>query len=237
VTEDERIEEEKANEDVEAHGAKEIAGVGLAAAALIGAGAAGVKMATDDDGGERNVGHLLSPEARFAEADKDRDGYVTQPELGAYSLKFSTDKLKEEGIDVSEAGLSVAGYKLPIELIGKHDGFPVEGDTVMLKQGVSEELDKLAEGSALEWTKKIREADRDGDGYASQEELGIIEMKMSTLKLKEEGYEVSEEELAKAEYKVDLSLLGEGGFMVEENMIFLKYGLDDKLDALIKGEG
>ena len=240
MPEDERIDEESAtpeeSPDVEGHGAKEIAGIGLAAAALIG-GAAGVKIATDDEP-ERNVGALLSPEAhaRFVEADKDRDGYVTQPELVPLSLKFSTDKIVAEGVDVSEDGLSVAGFKLPLELIGNKEGFPVEGDTVLLQQGVSEELDELVEGSALEWTKKLREIDKDGDGFASQEELAVIDMKMVTDKFREEGYEVTPEDLEKAGYKVNFSLVGEGGFTVEDNLIFLKFGLDEKLDALIKGE-
>jgi hypothetical protein len=238
MAEDKRIDEEGAgteeNPDVEGHGVKEVAGVGLAAAALIGAGAVGVKVARDDDASDRNVGALLSPEARFAEADRDRDGYVTQPELAPYSLKFSTNKFQEEGVDVSEEGLSAAGYKLAVELIGKEDGFSVEGDTVMLKQGVTEELDKLAEGIGLELTKKLRELDRDGDGYASSEELAVSDWyKWDVDELNAAGYKVTSEDLAKAEYKMDLALLGEGGFVTKEDMILLKQGVDSKLDELL----
>lgn len=241
MAEDERIDEESASveeaEDVEAHGAKHVVAAGLAGAALIGAGAASVKL-TGDDEPQRNQGALLSPEARNIQAaDLDGDGYVNYRELAHEGFKFSVEPLNAEGIDVTAEGLSAAGHKVEVELVGKEEGFALEGDTIMLKQGVDSELDKLAEGTALEWTKKIREIDRDGDGYASYEELSASDWyKWNVAELNEAGYEVTAEELGKAGYKMNLGLIGEGGFVTQDDMIMLKLGLDDKLDALIKGE-
>lgn len=243
MTEDERTDEEKAaaeetGQDVEAHGVKEVAGVGLAAAALLGAGATVGELTGDSKPSERIQGHLLSPEARNIQAaDLDGDGYVNYRELAHEGFKLSVNPLNAEGIDVTAEGLSAAGHKVELELVGKEGGFALEGDTIMLKQGVDSELDKLAEGSALEWTKKLQEIDRDGDGYASYEELSASDWyKWNVAELNEAGYNVTAEELGQAGYKMDLGLIGEGGFVTHEDMIMLKLGLDDKLDALIKGE-
>ena len=107
----------------------------------------------------------------------------------------------------------------------------------MLKYGVNPEVDELAKGSGLEWSQKIRKIDRDADGYASYEELSGFGWKWNTTELTEAGYkEVTAEELAKAGWKMPDATFGEGGFATREDQVMLKYGVDDKLDAFIKGE-
>ena len=238
MAEDARKDENEPIEDVEAHGVKEVAGVGLAAAALIGAGAVGVKMATDDDQ-NRNQAALVdrSVEERLAMADADKDGYVSYGELAHEGFKYSTEELRAEGVDVSAEGLAAAGYKMELGLIGSDDGFPLKEDLILLKWGSDPALDELAKGSAAEWTKKIREIDQDADGYAASEELGKAGMKWDTRALSEAANkEITAEELAKAGWKQPAHTFGEGGFATEEDMVLLKYGIDSKLDALIKGE-
>jgi hypothetical protein len=238
VTEDERTDDQQGMEDVEAHGAKEIAGVGLAAAALIGAGAVGVKLATDDDK-SRNQAALVdrSPAERLAIADADKDGYVTYGELAHEGFKYTTEELRSE-VDVSAEGLAAAGYKMELGLIGSEDGFPLKENLILLKWGPDPALDELAKGSAAEWTKKIRELDPDDDGYASYDELAKAGHKMELSALNEAFQkEMTAEDLAKAGWKLADYTLGEGGFAVEEGLVMLKRGVDPDLDALfIKGE-
>jgi hypothetical protein len=235
MADDERTEE---TTDVEAHGAKEIAGVGLAAAALIGAGAVGVKVATDDDK-SRNQAALVGDRSvveRLAIADADKDGYVTYGELAHEGFKYTTEELRSEA-DVSAEGLAAAGYKMELELVGREDGFQLKENLILLKWGPDPALDELAKGSGAEWTKKIREYDADADGYASYEELGKTGYKWDTRQLSEVAdKEITAEELAKAGWKQPVHTFGEGGFATEEDMVLLKYGIDSKLDALIKGE-
>jgi hypothetical protein len=236
MADDERTEQ---TTDVEAHGAKEIAGVGLAAAALIGAGAVGVKMATDDDK-SRSQAALVGERSvveRLAMADADKDGYVTYGELAHEGFKYTTEELRSEA-DVSAEGLAAAGYKLKLELIDSEDGFALKENLILLKHGPDPALDELAKGSAAEWTKKIREIDRDGDGYAAYEELNEVGWKWDPNALNEAFHkEMSAEELAKAGYKLPAHTLGEGGFAVKEDLIILKQAVDKDLDALfIKGE-
>jgi hypothetical protein len=240
VTEDERIEEKQAPEepeDVEAHGAKHVVAAGLAGAALIGAGAAGVKLATDDNQ-SRNQGALVSPEESesLAQADGDNDGYVNYRDLAHEGWKYSVEELNAEGVDVTAEALAAAGAKIELELVGKHEGFPLEGETIKLRSGVDPAVDELIKGRALEWMDKHREIDQDQDGFASVEELEKAGWKYDLSALQEAGYEVSAEDLAKAGMKIDLALLGEGGFATKENMVLLRFGVDDKVDALIKGE-
>lgn len=239
MAEDERKDQTELTEDVEAHGAKEIAGVGLAAAALIGAGAVGVKVATDDDK-SRNQAALVDRSAaeRLAMADADKDGYVTYGELVPAGYKFNVEELNAEGVDVSAEGLAAAGHKAPVDLIGREDGFPVKEDMIILKYGVQAELDELAKGSAAEWTKKIREVDTDADGYAGYEELSKVGWKWDPAALNEAFQkEMTAEDLAKAGYKQSVATFGEGGFAVEGDMVILKQAVDKHLDALfIKGE-
>ena len=235
MAEDERTEE---TTDVEAHGAKEIAGVGLAAAALIGAGAYGVKEAVDDDK-SRNQAALVdsSISERLARADADKDGYVTYSELAHEGFKYTTEELRSE-VDVSAEGLAAAGYKLKLGLIGSEDGFAMKENLIFLKWGSDPELDELAKGSAAEWTKKIREFDPDGDGYTSNDELAKVGHKMELRALNEAFQkDMTAEDLAKAGWKLADYNLGEGGFAVDEGMVFLKQGVDPNLDAIyIKGE-
>jgi hypothetical protein len=236
MADDERTEE---TTDVEAHGAKEIAGVGLAAAALIGAGAVGVKMATDDDK-SRNQAALVGERSvveRLAMADADKDGYVTYGELAHEGFKYTTEELRSE-VDVSAAGLAAAGYRLKLELIDSEDGFPLKENLILLKHGPDPALDELAQGSAAEWTKKIRELDPDEDGYASYDELAKVGHKMELSAINEAFQKhMTAEDLAKAGWKLADHTLGEGGFAVEEGHVMLKRGVDSDLDALfIKGE-
>lgn len=225
-------------DEVEAHGAKQVAGVGLAAAALIGAGAGAVKLATDDDSGQRNVGALLSPEAhtRLKQADTDRDGYVNYRDLAHEGFKLSVAPMKVEGADVTAEALSSAGAKIELAAIGKEGGFALERDTILLKSGVDSKVDELVKGDAQEWTDKHKGIDVDGDGYASFEELEKAGFKVSFDELGEAGSKHSPEELEKAGIKIGLASLGEGGFVTKEDMVILKYGVDQKLDAFIKGE-
>lgn len=239
---DEERTEERQNEDVEAHGAKQIAAAGLAGAALIGAGAVGVKMATDDDDTSRNQGALVErgTASNLAKADTDRDGYVSYQDLEAVGYKYDTELMKVEGFGGGADALSAAGYKLQLALVGKEKGFPVEGETIMLKYGVTRELDGLAKGAGEEWAKKIKPLDRDEDGYLDYEALAEAGKKVI---INDEGPEelagkhVEIKELHEAGVKIRSADLGEGGFSMEEDAIFLKYGVNEKVDAFIKGEG
>jgi Ca2+-binding EF-hand superfamily protein len=239
VSEDQRTEEQNQHgeEEVEAHGVKEVAGVGLAAAALIGAGAVGVKVARDDDK-SRDQAALVAPEdarERLAKADADGDGYVNYRELANVDMKFNVTPLQAEGTDVTAEALASAGVKIEIPDVGGEDGYELEGNAILLKYKVDEEVDRLVQGSGLEWFKKHKEIDRDGDGYASYEELSEVGWEWDPSELNEAGYEeVSAEELAKAGWKQPLATFGEGGFVTKEGMIMLRFGVDDKLDALAK---
>lgn len=242
MPDDERIDEETASaeeaEDVEAHGAKQVAGIGLAAAALIGAGAGAVKLAGDGEPSQRIEGALMSGEdagSSLKAADLDGDGYVNYRELAHEGFKFNVEELNAEGLDVTAEALSSAGIKIGLDIVGE-GGFPLEEDMIILKTGVDERFDEAVKGSALEWTDKHRAIDRDQDGYAASEELMEAGFKFDVAELNEAGYEISPEALAKAGYKAPLSALGEGGFVTKEDMVMLKMGVDDKLDAFIKGE-
>lgn len=241
MAEDERIDEEnpaaEEGPDVEGHGAKEIAGVGLAAAALIGAGAVGVKVATDDDK-SRNQAALVgeSTAERLARADSDRDGYVDYRDLAREGFNLSAQPLQAEGIDVADEALAAAGVKIELEAIGKEGGFGLEGDTILIENKVDSKVDETIEGPAIEWTDKFEEIDQDRDGYASTEELEKAGYTLDFSKIREEGYDVSAEELAKAGMKMKLTSFGEGGFVTKEDVVMLSFGVDDKVDAFIKGE-
>jgi Ca2+-binding EF-hand superfamily protein len=243
VPEDERIDEETPsageNEEVEAHGAKQVAGIGLAAAALIGAGAVGVNLATDDDQ-SRNQGALVSEQPvaeRLARADTDQDGYVTYRDLANEEVKVSAQPLRDEGIDVADEALAAAGAKIELKAIGEEGGFGLEGDTIMIESKVDSKVDEVIEGPAMEWMKKFKEIDQDGDGYASTEELEKAGYTLDFWKIREAGYEVSTEELSKSGITINLASFGEGGFVTKENMVMVTFGVDDKVDAFIKGEG
>jgi hypothetical protein len=225
-----------AGEDVEAHGVKHVAGVGLAAAALIGAGAA-VTKATDDSPSQRVQGALVTddPYAALKQADADGDGYVNYRELGHEGFKYSVGPLNEEGLDVTVEALSAAGVKVRLDdVLDKERGFALEGDAIMLKLGVDKNLDEVVEGSALEWTKKLREIDRDGDGFASYDELRESPWKWNTDELRQAGYRVTAEQLAKAGWKQPLETFGEGGFGNKYHLITLKLGVDEQLDELVQ---
>lgn len=237
MPDDERNQEQdeptEPTEDVEAHGVKEIAGIGLAAAALIGASAVGVKIAKNDDS-PRNQAALVETSGDLKAADLDGDGYVNYRELVDVGFKWDPAELNAEGIEVTAEGLAAAGGKIPIEAVGGEGGFALKENTIFLKFGVEPELDEMIKGSAIEWTEKQRQIDPDGDGYASYDELGDS-YKWNVDALNEAGYKVAPEDLAKAEYKMDLASLGEGGFETKEGMIMLKYGVDEKLDAIVEG--
>lgn len=242
MPEDERIDEESPsageNEEVEAHSAKQVAGIGLAAAALIGAGAVGVKVATDDDQ-SRNQGALVSEQPvaeRLAKADTDQDGYVTSRDLAHEGFKLSAQPLQAEGIDVADEALVAAGVKIELEAIGREGGFGLEGDTILIENKVDSKVDEVIEGPAMEWMKKFKEIDQDGDGYASTEELEKAGYTLDFSKVREAGYEVSTEELSKSGITINLASFGEGGFVTKENMVMVSFGVDDKVDAFIKGE-
>jgi hypothetical protein len=241
VTEDERTDEESASaaegDDVEAHGAKKIVGTGLAAAALLGAGAAGVKLATDDDQSSQRVqGALTSrddPVRALTAADRDGDGYLASAELAQESMKWDVAELNERGLEVSAPGLALAGFKQAPDDVGP-EGFAIKGESIMLKQGVNEELDKLLDsGEAQEWSMKVDKLDRDGDGYALAEEFEAAGFRYDTTELEEAGIKVEGAELVKAGYKVPLHALGEGGFMIKGESIMLKLKVDSELDALL----
>ncbi len=236
MPEDERI-EQSTEEDVEAHGVKQVAGIGLAAAALIGAGAAVTKVTDDSDPPQRVEGALVTDDryAALKRADADGDGYINYRELGHEGFKMSVGPLNDEGIDVTVEGLSAAGFKFFLDnVLDKERGFELEARTIMLKQGVDPSLDEAIDGPALEWTKKLREIDDDGDGFASHEELRDAPWKWSTEGLRRAGYDVSAEELAKAGWKQPLETFGEGGFVTRDNMVMLKLGVDDQLDELLE---
>jgi EF hand len=226
-----------ANEDVEAHGVKQVAGVGLAAAALIGAGAA-LKVATDDSKPNQRIeGALVTddPYASLKRADADGDGYVNYRELGHEGFKYSVGPLNEEGVDVTVEALSAAGVKVRLDdVLDKERGFELADNAIMLKRGVDKTLDEAVQGPALEWTKKFREIDRDGDGLASYDELQGASWKWSTDGLRKAGYEVTAEDLAKAGYKQPLETFGEGGFMTKEDLVMLELGVDHKLDDVLQ---
>jgi hypothetical protein len=241
VPEDERIDEENPsageNEEVEAHGAKQVAGIGLAAAALIGAGAVGVKVATDDDQ-PRNQGALVerSVAERLAKADTDQDGYVGYRDLAQEGFDLSAQPLRKDGIDVADEALAASGVKIEVDAIGREGGFGLEGDTILIESKIDDKVDAAVEGPAIEWTDKFKEIDQDGDGYASTEELEKAGYTLDFSKVREEGYEVSTEELSKSGITINLTSFGEGGFVTKESVVMLSLGVDDKVDAFIKGE-
>jgi len=240
MAEDERIGDKHTENapEVEGHGAKKVVGTGLAAAALVGAGVAGVKLAGDDGQPNQRIAGALttSDEAPspgdLKAADRDGDGYVTSAELAQEGFKWDVTELNEKGLEVSATGLSLAGFKQSLDSLGT-EGFAIKGESIMIKQGVDEELDKLLDGSAQEWTKKVRELDLEGDGYAATEELGEAGFKFDASELEEAGIKISSEELEKAGYKLPLQSLGEGGFMIKGESIMIKQGVDAELDALL----
>ncbi len=242
MAEDERIGEEHTkteDAEVEGHGAKKVVGTGLAAAALVGAGVAGVKlMDGDDESNQRVTGALTSRDEApvsgdLKAADRDGDGYLTSADLAHEGFKWDTGELRKHS-EVLPVGLSLAGWKCSPELIGG-DGFAIKGESIMLKYGVSPELDKLLEsGAPEEWSKKWREIDQDGDGYAAAEDLEVAGIKMYTGELEEAGYKESPEDLMKAGYKVPSHALGEGGFMIKGESLMLKEAVDPALDELLR---
>ena len=237
MTEDEQREETTPEgDDVEGHGARQIAAAGLAGAALIGAGAVGVKVATDDDR-SRNKGALVSEIGSLERADPDQDGFATYHDLAREGFKIDTELLKVEGLEVTADALAAAGHKIELALVGKDEGFPLESDTILLKQEVDERLDELAKTSALEWADKFKELDRDGDGYAGGAELAELGWKLASKDLEGVSWKYIEvKSLEEAGVKVDLATLGEGGYSIEDGTIFHKDGVDERLDAFIKGE-
>ncbi len=246
MTENERSDEQveaRQEEEVEGHGAKQIAAAGLAGAALIGAGAVGVKMATDDDP-QRNVGALTERQAAIdlRKADLDGDGFLSYRELAEYNdlvqccIKLNVAQLNKEGIGVTAEGLLAAGYQVPLKVIDKVEGFAVEGEEIMLKQGPDRNLDALLKGSALEWSSKHREVDPDLDGYAEINDLERAGMKMDFSKLREQGHDVSAEALEKAMVKIEFPALGEDGFATEGDVVILSEGVSQKLDEYLKKE-
>lgn len=235
MSEDTRSDEQDERaDDVEAHGTRNVVAGGLAAAALIGGGAVAYNLA-DDDPNERSQAALVEKESAetgdLKAADRDGDGYLTAVELAHEGFKWSTEELKEP---VHPAALSLVGWKHGPDLIGD-DGFMIKGESIMLKAGVSEDLDKLLEsGAAQEWSDKVRGLDKEGDGYAVHEELDAAGYKYDLSQLEEAGYKIAPEELAKAGYKLPLHVLGEDGFMIEGESIMIKVGVDAELDGLLR---
>ena len=224
--------------DVEGHGAKEVVGIGLAAAALIGGGAAAVKYAGDDER-DRRPAELVVREGAPLDvkaADRDEDGYLTYQELSEASGKWSVEALNAEGVEVTPEALASAGYKVELNKFGD-EGFAVEGDTIFLKLKVDEELDSIAQGPALEWVKKHQEIDTDRDGYADVDDLTKAGYEVKVDMLKEEGYEVTTQELVSAGIKFPLATLGEDGFITQPDAVMLKEGVYDKLDSFLNKEG
>jgi hypothetical protein len=222
--------------DVEGHGAKKVVGVGLAAAALIGSGAAAVKL-TDGDSSGRTAGALTSENIEKAAgdpkaADRDGDGYVTYSDLAHEGFKWAVDDLLRES-EVSALGLSAAGWKMSLEHLGA-EGFAIKGESIFLKGGVDENLDKLLQGSAAEWTKKVRSLDRDEDGYAASKELDAAGFKFNVGAVNEEGVKAEPGDLAEAGYKLPLATLDSGDFAIKGESIFIKIGVDPELDQLFR---
>ena len=238
MAEDEQVEGQTPEEakDVEAHGTRNVVAGGLAAAALIGGGAAAVKLADDDP--EKRTPAALSAQEETAEvdlkaADRDGDGYLTSADLAREGATWNVAELNERGLEVSGPGLALAGYKLATDVVGP-EGFAIKGESIMLKEAVDENLDKLLDsGEAQEWSLKINKLDRDEDGYAPPEELEAAGYKYDTSLLEEVGIKIGSEELAKAGYKLPLHALGEGGFMIKGESIMLKHKVDAELDALV----
>lgn len=221
--------------DVEGHGAKQVVGVGLAAAALIGSGAAAVKL-TDDDSSKRTPAALTSEgvESKAGDpkaADRDGDGYVTYSDLAHEGYKWEVDDLLRRGTEVSALGLSAAGYKMSLESL-RGEGFTIKGESIFLKGGVDENLDKLLRGSAAEWTQKVRSLDRDEDGYASSKDLDAAGFKYNVEAVNEEGIKIAPDDLAEAGYKLPLETLDSGGFAIKGESIFVKQNVDPALDEL-----
>lgn len=240
MAEDERVEGQTPEDekDVEAHGTRNVVAGGLAAAALIGGGVAAVKL-TDDD---KRTPAALAAEEETAEvrdlkaADRDGDGYLTSADLVHEGYKWNVEELNERGAGVSAPGLALAGYKHSPDVVGP-EGFAIKVDSIMLKEAVDEDLDKLLDsGEAQEWSMKIDKLDRDGDGYALAEELAEAGYKYDTTELEEAGIKISSDELAKAGWKLPLHALGEGGFMIEGESIMLKLKIDAELDAILDKE-
>lgn len=241
MTEDERIDVENAQapepEDVEGHSAKHVVAAGLAGAALIGAGAVGVKVATDDDKSRNQAALVASEDARerLAKADADGDGYVGYHDLAKVDMKFNVAPLNAEGSDVTAEALAAAGIKIEIESVGREDGYQLEANTIVLKHKVDDEVDKLVEGPGLEWAQKHKGLDGDGDGYAGGAELMEAGWKVMTTDLDQAGDKhVDLKALEEAGIKIDLATLGEGGYTVEDGTIFHKEGIDEAVDTFMK---
>jgi hypothetical protein len=235
MADDERTPEEtEETPEVEGHGAKHVVAGGLAAAALIGGTAAAVKLTEDDSRTPAALSEQrgVSAPGNLRAADRDRDGYVTSAELAHEGFKWNVADLNERGYEVNAAGLALAGFKHRLNLVGE-DGFMIKGESIMLKWGVSPELDKLLDGAAQEWSKKVREIDRDDDGYAAPEELLALGYKFNTAALEKAGYKFRSAELAKAGFKFRLDSLGLGGFLIKGEEVMLKYGVAPELDQVL----
>jgi hypothetical protein len=233
MADDERTAEEpEETPEVEGHGTKHVVAGGLAAAALIGGTAAAVKL-TDDDPSKRTAAALVeSGSGDPKRADRDGDGYVTFSELAHEGFKFNVDELNQKGAEVSALGLAAAGYKLPLETVGG-EGFAIKGESIYVKWGVDKSLDGLRE-SAIALTDKLRSVDRDSDGYATARELSALGWKFNVDELNEAGKKVSPPDLVKAGYKLPLQALGVDGFMIKGESIYMKWGVDNRLDELFK---
>jgi len=219
-------------EDVEAHGAKELLSVGLAAAALLGAGQAARATAATAATGTQSE-YVLS-ETDFKAADRDLDGLLSYEELEAVGFKYDVEELNAGGDEVTVEWLA-QNYRLSLASIGG-DGFVAKVDAIGLRRGVDPYLDAILDGKTVDWPSKYSALDLDGDSYATYEELSLAGHKWNADDLVAAGYDVSAESLDAAGYKVALDLLGDGGFAVELDAVMLKPGIDPKLDTILKGE-
>jgi hypothetical protein len=244
MPDEKRTEEERAIPDetpeVEAHGAKEAVGVGLAAAALIGGGAAAVKYAGGDEGADRPAALEARETAALdvKAADRDGDGYLTYQELVEAGGKLDVEAFRAEGLEITPEALAAAAWKVELAKIGE-EGFTVDGSTIILKWKVDEELDYLARGPALEWASKHEAIDRDGDGFAAYEDLTAAGYEVKFDPLREAGYEVDARDLVEADVKLPLWTLGkaEAGYATTEDAVTLEYGVYDKFDAFVESKG
>jgi hypothetical protein len=204
--------------DVEAHGLKEVMGVGLAAAALAGAAAPAKAVAAEGYAGAEVVAldiRALDPSAEYGLRELEAAGYeVSFAELEKSGWKVRLDELEAIGFKCSLDELDKAGMKQAVET--------PEGIvwTLALKWGADAELD-----TAL-----------DSVDQATQYRLS---------EFAQLGYDINTRELEAAGFIIDWRELDELGAKMswhdsvgfkrapDASEIGIKLGVDEELDGMI----